>query len=200
MSKTADTAPDISYLCASALDATPRHLDLERYGQSWEYTEAAECSECGAKMLTEGGEQQHKDIEEDSTCEGYVSGDGPMMNYLYALPTTPDEAEIRDALADLPLCVVTLTDAIDGEDTFLALTGGGMDMSWYIVKAYVRLGYLPPAYFDLPAFAGMRLTDEKRLLIEACRETQRAMAARATRSLSRLDALERDLRARSTAA
>jgi hypothetical protein len=200
MEKTA-TAPEVSNLYASVIDATPRHFDFsEGCGQTWEYTEASECSECGATMLSSGGEQQHAEIDSDSRCEGYVSGDGPMMNYLYALPIPLEDAEIRDALGDLPLCVVTLTDAINGEDTFLALTGGGMNMSWYIVEAYVRLGYLPPAYFDLPAFAGMTLTDEKRLLIEACRETQRTIATRATRSLARLDALERDLSAHREAA
>ena len=39
---------------------------------------------------------------------------------------------------------------VDGEFG-LALAGGGMDMSWDIVAAYVTLGPLPPIHFaDLP--------------------------------------------------
>jgi hypothetical protein len=185
--------PDVSHLSASAVTATPRHFDLsEGYGESWEYIAATTC-DCHTKVLARGSEEQHKDIDESSDCTGYVSGDGPMMNYLYALPETPDDEAIIEALADLPLCIVTLTDALDGEDTFLALTGGGMNMSWHIIMAYVRLGYLPPAYFTPPLFVGMRLTDERRFLLEACRETQRTVITDATNMLQRLDEVERRL-------
>lgn len=184
----------VSRLHLSALDATPRHFDFsEGYGDVWEYCEAVRCSGCDTAMLGRRGEEQHRELDPKSACAGYVGSDGPMMNFLYALPDAPGDDVIVDALADLPLCVVTLPDAIEGEDTFLALTGGGMDMSWYIVDAYVRLGYLPPAYFSLPSFAGMALTPKRELLLAACRATQRAICDGAASALRRLDDLERDL-------
>lgn len=185
---------DVSHLHASAIDVTPRHVDFaEGSGDTWTSTEATECSGCGKKMLADDGEYEHREIDRRSACGGYVSGSDPMMNYIYGLPEMPSDEQIIEALADLPLCVVTFPDAIHGEDTFLALTGGGMNMSWSIIAAYVRLGYLPPAYFTPPSFAGMRLTDERRLLIEACRATQRWISADATRTLERLDDLERSM-------
>jgi hypothetical protein len=191
------TTDAVSRLHLSALDATPRHFDFrEGYGDVWEYRGAVRCSECDTAMLVRGGGEQHWELDPKSACAGYVGSDGPMMNFLYALPESPEDDVIVDALADLPLCVVTLPDAFEGEDTFLALTGGGMDMSWYIVEAYVRLGYLPPAYFSLPSFAGMSLTLKQELLLEACRATQRAICDGATSALRRLDDLEHDLQSR----
>lgn len=194
------TSDAVSRLYLSAIDATPRHFDFsEGYGDTWEYRDAVRCSECDTAMLGEHGEQQHRELDPKSACDGYVGSDGPMMNFLYALPVLPDDEAIVAALADLPLCVITLPNAIEGEDTFLALTGGGMDMSWYIVEAYVRLGYLPPVYFSLPSFAGTSLTPQREMIIEACKESQRVAARSAKHALARLHELEQDLRARKAA-
>jgi hypothetical protein len=194
------TTDAVSHLHLSALDVTPRHFDFsEGYGDVWEYRGAVRCSECDTTMLVSGREEQHRELDPKSACTGYVGSDGPMMNFLYALPDAPEDGAIVDALADLPLCVVTLPDAIEGEDTFLALTGGGMDMSWYIVEAYVRLGYLPPVYFSLPSFAGVSLTPNRQTIIAACKESQRVTADIANRAIDRLNELERELRARSAA-
>jgi hypothetical protein len=194
------TAPEIDELYASAIDVVPRHFDFsEGHGDTWEYRGAVRCSECGAAILADHGEEQHRDIDPASECDGYVGSDGPMMDFLYALPVAPDDDKIVEALADLPLCVITLPNAIEGEDTFLALTGGGMDMSWSIVEAYVRLGYLPPVYFSLPSFAGATLTTNRQRIIEACEESQRVAARSAEQALARLKELERDLRARTPA-
>ena len=191
---TSTSSSDVSHLWASAIDVTPRHFDFGAgYGDTWTSTEAGSCGECDEKLLVPNGESEHRDVDPESDCRGFVSGSGPMMNFLYGLAEMPDDATIVEALADLPLCIVTLPDAIDGEDTFLALTGGGMNMSWFIIEAYVRLGYLPPAYFSPPAFVGMRLTDERRLLLEACRETQRRVVSGAERALEELDRLERSM-------
>lgn len=193
------TIPDIDTLYASALDVTPRHFDFsEGHGDTWEYREAVRCGTCATPLLA-SGEEWHREIDEATSCDGFVSSDGPMMNFLYAIPYAPEDGEIVAALADLPLCVVTLPHAIEGEDTFLALTGGGMDMSWYIVEAYVRLGYLPPVYFRLPSFAGMSPTPVRQLLIEACKESQRAAMRSAEDALTRFDELEQNLHAPTTA-
>jgi hypothetical protein len=64
----------------------------------------------------------------------------------HGFPTTVHEA--AHALRGLPLCII---ERLDGEGYELALTGGGMDLSWEICEAFVRLGFLPPVHFcDLP--------------------------------------------------
>lgn len=193
---TSKTPADVSHLSVAVIDVTPRHVDFgEGYGDTWTYTQAAECSECKEPMLAQDGESHHRELDPRSACDGYVSGSGPMMNFIYGLPEMPPDDEIVKALANLPLCIVSFPHAREGEDTFLALTGGGMNMSWYIIEAYVRLGYLPPAYFSPPNFVGTRLTHDHRLLLEACRETQRRVIADATHATAYLDDLERTMAA-----
>lgn len=194
-----DTTPDVSHLSAACTDATSRDFECtEGCGETWEYTEADECSACGAKLIARHGEERHREIDESSACEGFVSGDGPMFNYLYPLDECPSDDEIKDALADLPLCVVTMLDEYNnyssGPKAYLGLTGGGMNMAWYICTAYVRLGYLPPlAYCDLPKFAGMTLTDERRLVLAACKATAEIEARTAQGVGDRLTDLEAEL-------
>lgn len=86
--------------------------------------------------------------------EPYESGaEGPMMNYWYPVDSIDDDADAEVAavaIAGLPLCVVMV-----GGSYGLALTGGGMDLSWDICRAYIATGNLPPVHFaDLPSFAG----------------------------------------------
>jgi hypothetical protein len=57
----------------------------------------------------------------------------PMMNYAYPLATTPDDDKIIQVCRDTNLTVVYNND----DDThYLALTGGGMDLSQDIARAY----------------------------------------------------------------
>lgn len=76
----------------------------------------------------------------------------PMMNYAY--PIGEDRVNASEAQALLfqrCVCAVNLNGSLH-----LALTGGGMDLSWPICAAYVTLGYLPPVHFAarLPRMAG----------------------------------------------
>lgn len=73
--------------------------------------------------------------------------EGPMMNYFWPVHNRGNLEEMAVSIADLPLCVVEFEDS--GE-IGLALTGGGMDLSWEIAEAYIRLGYRPPVSLDLP--------------------------------------------------
>ncbi len=203
--RTVDTTPDVSNLSAACTDVKSIDFDCtEGYGDTWGYTEATECSECGAKLIADNGEQQHQDLDASTVCEGYVSSEGPMFNYLYPLDKVPSDEEIREALSDLPLCIVTMTNAWDrgtaAHEAYLALTGGGMNMAWYICTAYVRLGCLPPlTYCCLPNFAGMTLTDERRLVLAACKETARIEMRSAEAVAEDLATLESNLRARRAA-
>jgi hypothetical protein len=86
-------------------------------------------------------------------CGEYVGhAEGPMMNYAYPLPEDIDGPDAAYKLRDLPLVPVEM----DGS-WYLALTGGGMDLSWEICAAYVTLGFLPPMHFagNLPRIGTM---------------------------------------------
>lgn len=123
--------------------------DYENYPESWEFFEAVECENCGHTACIYG--------EDDCPECGEYMGctEGPMMNYYYPIPWSDDlDPEVAAiAIAHLPLCIVSLP---DWDGYALALTGGGMDLSWEICEAFICLGYYPPAHFagKLPDMAG----------------------------------------------
>lgn len=119
------------------------HIDgrtYERGSDDYEYEHTDDEGE-----LTEGAfSEEDFDALFDLDVETHGC-EGPMMNYWYPFESITDQDEATGAaakIADLPLCVVEVQGSYG-----LALTGGGMNMSWYIVGAYVRLGYLPPLHF-----------------------------------------------------
>jgi hypothetical protein len=118
------------------------------------------------------------EYEFSALFEGSYSCDGPMMNYWYPTSGISDRDEAIEAAAkivDLSLCVVE----VDG-NYGLALTGGGMDLTWEIVAAYVALGQLPPAHFaaNLSAMAGYGKSEAHRYIIAACLASLAAMEKR----------------------
>lgn len=137
-------------LNCDAIDAKPVNYDWSHgYPDDWDYYEAAECQKCGKAVLVHG-EEQHKDVEQDSECDGYLNSDGPMMNYYYPLPDFHmDLEEAAKKIVHLPLCLVRFEES---EEVVLVLTGGGMDLSWEICAAYMELGYWPPTHFRPPGF------------------------------------------------
>lgn len=155
-----------------SIDWSAARLDYEGDGESgWRYWEAVTCEECGKVFVLSngGGNDSHRDLDSESTCDGYVGlSEGPMMSYWYPVRLRdPEDAAKR--IAHLPLCVVE----VEGQ-TGLALTGGGMDLSWEICAAFVALGYLPPVHFaNLPDMAGNGNTLAERKLIRACEESFR---------------------------
>ena len=88
------------------------------------------------------------------------------MCYYYPLPQG-DSFDEDDAkkIQPLNLCLVYFP---EDNQHVLALTGGGMDFSWDIVEAYIRLGYYPPVHFRLPRFAGHTHTVHRETIIQAC--------------------------------
>jgi hypothetical protein len=82
------------------------------------------------------------------------------------------------------LCVIKLRDGQTG----LALTGGGMDLSWEICEAFVKLGFYPPAHFArLPKMAGRGEDKHDRRIIAKCRESLKIKARWAKNELSRFN-------------
>ena len=135
----------------------------EGYTETWDYQEAI-CCECGTYNLLHDGECSECGEEID---DGYA--EGPMMNYYYPIPRRycGDEDNLAMSIADLPLCVVTIGDNECG----LALTGGGMDLSWFICEAHMRIGLLPPLQFcRLPQYIE-GWTPRKQKIIDACKRS-----------------------------
>lgn len=167
------------------------------------YSDGDECPQCRRRGNIESNEKEGEEfrhvctdcgfafVPDDPPCDGYVStADGPMMNYWYPVEIDDIDAAARE-LANLPLCVVEFRDGRTG----LALTGGGMDLSWEICEAFIKIGYLPPFHFcDLPAMAGLRLDARRRLVIAACRATCDAVAGRAKRATERIDHLVKSIK------
>lgn len=137
------------------------------------------------------GEVIWEELEDSDT---YQYAEGPMMNYWY--PIDEQDSETRpfarsfnpvDAagkLNDLPLCVVL----VNGEYG-LALTGGGMDLTWEICAAFIRLGMAPPLHFcDLPAMA-MEWGPREQRVYEGCVYTLEWVAEHANRVRDRIGEL-----------
>lgn len=169
------------------------------------------CTECGRPIYDDAnGDWLHSDTD-GARCEGGAStanprpecdnvgldarelgAEGPMMNYYYPLPhSSTAYDDMARLLADTCLCVVSFS---DGRRDGLALTGGGMDLTWEVCEAFVRLGYLPPVHFaaNLPKMAGGRmdfaeLSDRDRHTADAARLALTRAAQRATRDVARFD-------------
>jgi hypothetical protein len=128
--------------------------------------------------------------------EEYKETNQPMMNYYYPLPAidtekiSKDEISYAKAIKDLPLCLVYL----EKEGIYaLALTGGGMDLSWEICEAYIRLGYCPPLEFcELPRLAGKKIDAKNRKIIEACIKTAEHVKSRAESIIKHLEGLKKE--------
>ena len=104
------------------------------------------------------------------------------MNYWYPARIKDCEAAAKE-LAHLPLCIVEFKDGTTG----LALTGGGMDLSWEICSAFLSLGFYPPVHFRLPAMCGRGLSEHDLLIAEACKESARIAAGWAQRTCQAID-------------
>lgn len=88
----------------------------------------------------------------------------------------PGELQMALILAHLPVCVVSTDDGLA-----LALTGGGMDLTWELCEAYMIAGQLPPATLAarLPHMGGRGVSESDRAIIAACHESLRIAAMRA---------------------
>jgi hypothetical protein len=153
---------DLSY---AVIDVKPRSYDFweNKYAEDW-------------------------DIAIDRTEEEMENEDFmPMMNYIYPLP---DNFEVPDDVKDK----LNNTTIVEIEDEyFLALTGGGMDLSWEICESYINLGYYPPAHFcDLPAMAGRGKSARDKKIIQACKESLKALSGRHDSAIRRLESIGED--------
>lgn len=137
----------------------------------------------------------------DADHETY-GAEGPMMNYFYALPDHGSfDKDDALKLEGLPLCLVEFSQGgyndynEAGDDSLpdwaLALTGGGMDLSWQIAEAHMRLGYMPPLFCcDLPRMGGMDVSSPTNAwVIAGCRRSAQAVRDEGQRMMDKLDEL-----------
>jgi len=182
--------PSIKQLYSDNVDSKPINYDFsEGYSEKWDYWEASRCSECNKIIAGCHGEEQHKYIDDKSKCEGYIEAEGPMMNYCYpvSLYSFGNDPELASkAITDLPLCIVHFEEDEDNK-YYLALTGGGMDLSWEICEAYMRLGQIPPMHFcSLPGIAGRGQSAKDRWIIAGCRRSAKVMINTAKYTMRKL--------------
>lgn len=124
------------------------------------------------------------DALEAAESAGLVS-EGPMMCYWYPVRSDDydpeDHATLAAQVRDLPLCVVY----VDG--TYgLALTGGGMDLSWEIAEAFIAIDYWPPLFVDLPRMAGRGTSEADQRIIRTIMLRHNIEAVRQISNASRL--------------
>jgi hypothetical protein len=171
----------IKEMSCDAIESVTRRMTWsEGYGETWDCWEAVTCDACGGVVvLSMGGDDMHKNCGiGDTECEGHLGlAEGPMMNFFYPLPASFERKDVEEAakrIVNLPLCIVKLSPP-DGDDEWgLALTGGGMDLSWEICEAFMRLGYKPPLHFvPPPEMSGRGESNRDRWILSGCRSSAR---------------------------
>ncbi len=153
--------------------------------------------------VTERDEPLPTDDEDDETEEEFIIRtyhcswedggpnegiEGPMMNYHYPFdaPYGFDPRESAVKLVHTPVCIIEWNDG----GYSLALTGGGMDLSWEICEAFILLGSYPPMHFvDLPTMAGKERDPNAPAILQACVKTVECARERAERARDRLGEL-----------
>jgi len=158
-------------LSCNAVDSTPQDIDWGKaLGEDLEgyvVYEAVECPECGHEYVGVGV------FPCCPECGTEYEGDtGPMMSYWYPVDIQDCEGA-AEKIADFPLCIVEFSNGLTG----LALTGGGVDLTWKICGAFVALGYLPPVHFcRLPRMSGWKRHPRSKGILQACLESAECAA------------------------
>jgi len=165
---------DVTKLWVDGATQKPRHYNYfeEKYTEDWDIP--------------------FERTEEEEEGERF----NPMMNYFYPLPDFEDkkryekltDAEIKKRLEAAG--AVTLVYDLESAEYGLALSGGGMDLSWDICRGYALLGYLPPAHFceRLPEFKGEDMKrPENKIVIDACKRSLDMVRYHAGEGLKRLE-------------
>jgi hypothetical protein len=120
--------------------------------------------------------------QENETYQPMMNSLWPLEEFEYHLKKFNDRT-LKKAIDDAG--AMTLIQRNDDDEYYLALAGGGMDLSWDIAAGYVNLGYLPPFIIceHLPEFSGENYGDDKhRNVILACQRTITFVKNRAERA------------------
>ena len=187
-------ATRVQYLKPDVVDDTPRYCD-------WNVLDVEQFMVFRAYKIEQFDLEKRRDLksrflvypyDDEEILERYDDVECLPVSYWYPLPRTDyTGSELRDmaiAIEDLPLCIVYVA----SENAYgLALVRGGVNLSWEIAEAYIRLGYLPPlAFCDLPALATLRRDERTMTVIAACRRSIDIMRQRLDHRTEALDELE----------
>jgi len=197
------TTTELDNLACDAVNTKSRHVDWsEGWPEKWEYIEPTgklQCGSCFAEVYEDTFEGACPSCGAEDLAEYREEDGGPMMNYFYPIPDFGEYGPGSDKAARLldeahvALCLIRLNGGEYNEDEWgLALTGGGMDLSWQICEAFIVLGYLPPLFAcELPDFAGHDYSTERsKRIVEACRRSARFAATQGNALFNRLNKLE----------
>ena len=188
----------IGELSLAAVDVKSVNFDFgEGFGVTWDEVSLGllQCNFCETTYIKDAfdeGEKcpdAHCASEYSSTLERPVIE--PMMNYYYELPYyegDPEEDQLTLYQSSANVVLVRMLNIEEDENSFvLALSGGGMDLSWDICHAYILLGYAPPLHFcDLPDFGQDNSQEPYNLILKACLQSAKFVAERATRKIEQL--------------
>ncbi len=169
---------EIIYPDTSDLDLNELESLADALGFGFRLTE----DETNAEML----DRYREELAEHAMDQSYQIE--PQMNYAY--PITGFDRDLGGCqsliVSETSCCLVMLDD-----EPVLALTGGGMDLSWDICQAYTILGLLPPLHFvsNLPKMAGMSYLKNRETL-EACQRTAEIAVRWAQNAVANLNQLE----------
>lgn len=179
------TKVKVETLRVDSIDAIPQYFDFsEGYGKGWDYYPTVVCGDCSRVVIHEEDHADECDCAWGDARD--LGAEGPVMNYLYPLRVSKlDPCEVARKLAHTVMCLVWVR---DGDEYSLGLCGGGMDFSWEICEAYIRLGYLPPTHFcRLPRMADKYDTPLNRLIVAACRRSVEVQKGWRERDLADLE-------------
>jgi len=157
---------NVDSLRVDCLNEKPRDQDWSvGYGEAWEIVQPYDYEDFNESDSPEDW-RENEEKTGYAGCDDMLDSNSPMMNYYYPLYHC-DSFDMEDAkkISHLPLCIVYF---VESEEYALALTGGGMDLSWQICEAYVRLGYYPPTHFRLPKMSGKGASPKNLAIVEAC--------------------------------
>ncbi len=114
----------------------------------------------------------------------------PIYNRIYPLPGLDMDPTIAQAyLAGSDVVVMTVDD-----ETFLALSACGVDCSWDLVEAYIKLGYLPPICLSGLPNMGLSPSRKEFAIIAEMKTSLEIVRDHMTIGLAKLDDLSAALR------
>lgn len=173
-------ADDLNYRYLRATVVSPYYWNEDRLGEDienerWQvvYPSTADVSvEDAMDALSEYGVEFEEDEDDESLCDKLADAYRehsedfePVMNFYIDIDDEfTDPEELATKLFDTCLGV-----AIVDDRTVLTLLGGGMDMTWEICEAFMKLGSVPPlTYCRLPGMAGRGTSPKDLEIIAAC--------------------------------
>ena len=188
----------IGELSLAAVDVNSAYFNFgEEFGVTWDEVSLGllQCNFCETTYIEDAFDEGEKCPDEHCTSEYSSTLErpeiAPMMNYYYELPYyegDPEEDQLTLYQSSANVVLVRMPNIKDNGDSYaLALSGGGMDLSWDICHAYILLGYAPPLHFcNLPDLGQDNRQEPYQLILKACLQSAKSVAYRANRQIKQL--------------